>query len=123
MAETPSTTNPLKHACPNCGHDVPAAVLYAKAASESRLSFKIVPAPGEMFMLKTLSGTLGAFGKMLEVAGRQCGARSVPMLEDVQRDPETGEVTVTVLVIRGDKLKATEIRRKARSARRAGEAE
>lgn len=114
-------TAPPKHACPNCGHGVPSAALYAKAASESRIAFKITPAPGELFMLKTLAGTLDSFGKLLELAGRQVGERSVPMLENVERNAETGEVTVTVLVLRGAKLKARDARRKAAASRRSGE--
>lgn len=100
--------------CPHCKGKVPFA-LVSRFANQSRIAFRLVPAPGELLQADTVGSTVVNLQKVLEASGRHVGVPTVVLVEGVDVDGEGG-ITFKLLVSRYEA--ATE--RKARMKKRKG---
>ena len=84
--------------CGKCGEPV-AAEAVSKLMNESRMSFSIAPHPGELMNAENVGGSLTQMGKLLRSIGRDMGAQTNVLVENVSTDDD-GKITFKLLLAR-----------------------
>lgn len=97
--------------CPNCSHPF-SLQMVAKAKSESKMSFRLSPAPGELLDIQTLVGSAGAFGKLLVAVGKDLGYNTVVLVDRIFTE-EDGALRIDVMIARSDSKTKKQLSRKA----------
>lgn len=84
--------------CPKCGEALP-FVLVTKFRERSRVTWRLVPAPGELLSATTIGGSIEQMGHLLQSVGEDIGIPTEVLVEKCSTD-ETGAVEVAFLITR-----------------------
>lgn len=105
--------------CPKCGTPLGFNVV-AKLKEESRLQFKLSPAPNEMLSAKNVGGAIEQMATLLKSCARDQKV-TVEVLVDRIETNEDGEITVGMLIARAPEHNHGRRKRQARFAAARGE--
>lgn len=102
--------------CPHCGQPLGLNIV-AKLKEESKLCFRLEPAPGEVFSAKNIGRAIESMSDILKACARE---QKVPVEVLIERidTADTGEISVHMLVARGHEHRNSRRNRKARFAAR-----
>ena len=103
--------------CPHCGQPLGLNIV-AKLKEESKLCFRLEPAPGEAFSAQNIGRAIESMSDILKACARE---QKVPVEILVERidTADTGEISVHFLVARGHEHPNSRRNRKARFAMKA----
>lgn len=84
--------------CPKCGEPLP-FVLVTKFKERSRVTWRLVPAPGELLSATTIGGSIEQMGRLLQSVGEDIGIPTEVLVESCSTDA-SGAVGVVFLITR-----------------------
>ncbi len=97
-SDTPKTTDGAPCKCPHCGGNI-GINLIARARAESRIVFKVEPAPGELLTAKNVGAAIKSFGDMMRSLGKDMDIPTEVLVEKVETSDQ-GVLSIHCLIAR-----------------------